>query len=94
MKMNKILYKKHCLFLFTYFTLGKKIKKKKNHQQAQCGNLSTLTFQKNNSLAFISFIVSYPYLQCRTTNQSPIASQASVINRRVVNCRPTRKVHG
>ena len=29
MKMNKILYKKHCLFLFTYFTLGKKIKKKK-----------------------------------------------------------------
>ena len=58
MKMNKILYKKHCLFIFTYFTLGKKILKK-NHQYAQCDSLSTLTFQKNNSLAFISFIVSY-----------------------------------
>ena len=30
MKMNKILYKKHCLFIFTYFTLGKKKNKKKN----------------------------------------------------------------
>ena len=28
MKMNKILYKKHCLFIFTYFTLGKKFFKK------------------------------------------------------------------
>ena len=31
MKMNKILYKKHCLFIFTYFTLGKKIFKKSNN---------------------------------------------------------------
>ena len=92
-KWTKFSIKSTVSFYLLILLLAKKLKKK-NHQQAQCGSLSTLTFQKNNSLAFISFIVSYPFLQCRTTNQSPIASQASVINRRVVNCRPTRKVHG